>query len=125
MVKKEQELINELLEAWEGTYKKGQLTLWVFLSLRDGEKYVEEIQLFVAKKSLETITCEEQSLYRLLRKFRELQLVEFTTKPGSGGPERKYYFLTKTGKELLQRFAERNISLFYRPEIQALLFNNN
>jgi len=125
MAKREQELINELLEAWEDTYKKGQLTLWVFLSLRDGEKYVEEIQLFVAQKSLGTINCEEQSLYRLLRKFRELQLVEFTTKPGSGGPERKYYFLTKTGKELLQRFAERNISLFYRPEIQALLFNNN
>lgn len=124
MAKKNPELINELLEAWEDTYKKGQLTLWVFLALRDGEKYVEELQTFVAQKSQGTIICEEQSLYRLLRKFRELQLVDFTMKPGSGGPERKYYFLSKTGNELLQMFAERNISLFYKPEIQALLFQS-
>ncbi|NLT50195.1 MAG: PadR family transcriptional regulator, partial [Ignavibacteria bacterium] len=32
--------LNELLSAWEETYKKGQLTLWVFLALKDGKKYV-------------------------------------------------------------------------------------
>jgi PadR family transcriptional regulator PadR len=39
--------LSELLSAWEETYKKGQLTLWIFLSLKDGNKYVDEIKLFV------------------------------------------------------------------------------
>lgn len=35
---------NDLLYTWEETYKKGQLTLWIFLALKDGEKYVNEIR---------------------------------------------------------------------------------
>lgn len=122
MAKSNPSHVEELLEAWEATYKKGQLTLWVFLALREGERYVDEIHEFVVTRSQGTIVCEEQSLYRMLRKFRDLELVDFTTKPGVGGPERKYYFLTATGKVLLQRFSERNISLFYDTEIRRLLF---
>lgn len=122
MAKSKQSDVDDLLEAWEATYKKGQLTLWVFLALREGEKYVDEIHEFVSSKSKGTIVCEEQSLYRMLRKFRDLELVDFSNKPGVGGPERKYYFLTDTGKKLLQQFSERNISLFYDTEIKHLLF---
>ena len=38
-------MITELLNAWEETYKKGQLTFWVFLSLKESNKCVEEINL--------------------------------------------------------------------------------
>lgn len=112
----------ELLEAWEDTYKKGQLTLWVFLALKEGEKYVDEIKVFVEKKTKGTLTCEEQSLYRTLRKYKELEMVDYTTKPGQGGPERKYYYLTEMGTELLQMFTRRNINLFFQPEIKDLMF---
>ena len=44
-------MINELLNAWEETYKKGQLTFWVFLSLKESNKCVEEIKEFVEKMS--------------------------------------------------------------------------
>lgn len=125
MAKSNASQVEELLEAWEATYKKGQLTLWVFLALREGEKYVDEIHAFVASRSKGTIVCEEQSLYRMLRKFRDLELVDFVTKPGTGGPERKYYFLTATGKVLLQQFSERNIALFYDTEIRRLLFESD
>ncbi len=124
MATKEEKLLIEMLEAWEATYKKGQLTLWVFLSLRDGEKYVDEIHEFVSAKSNQTIVCEEQSLYRMLRKFRELKLVDFESKPGMGGPERKYYSLTALGEKLLFQFTDRNISLFYNNQIQKLLFES-
>ena len=40
-------IIEELLGAWEETYKKGQLTFWVFLALSEGSKCVEEIKEFV------------------------------------------------------------------------------
>ena len=111
----------ELLEAWEETYKKGQLTFWIFLALKEGEKYVDEIKAFVVNTTNGTLTCEEQSLYRTLRKYRELEMVDYRTGPGEGGPERKYYFLTQLGASLLKQFIDRNIRLFFIPTIQKLI----
>ena len=45
-------MINELLNAWEETYKKGQLTFWVFLALKENNKCVEDIKEFVENLSL-------------------------------------------------------------------------
>ena len=60
-------VINDLLNAWEETYKKGQLTFWIFLALKESNKCVEDIKEFVEKMSEGTMSCEEQSLYRTLR----------------------------------------------------------
>ena len=116
----DQKLI-ELLSAWEETYKKGQLTLWIFLSLQEDKKYVDEIKDFVETKSNGTITCEEQSLYRALRKYEHIGVLEYELRKGNKGPERKYYYLTDLGQELFHQFTERNIHLFYSEEIKNLL----
>jgi DNA-binding PadR family transcriptional regulator len=113
--------LSELLSAWEETYKKGQLTLWIFLSLKDGKKYVDEIKAFVEDQSMNTMTCESQSLYRNLRKFQHVGVVDFESGVGNKGPERKYYFLTELGQELLDNFIERNISLFFNNRIKNLI----
>ena len=112
---------SELLSAWEETYKKGQLTLWIFLSLKDGNKYVDEIKSFVEEQSNHTMTCESQSLYRNLRKYQHIGVVDFESGEGNKGPERKYYFLTDLGKELLNQFISRNINLFFNQKINCLL----
>ena len=75
--------LSELLSAWEETYKKGQLTLWIFLSLKDGKKYVDEIKSFVEEQSNHTMTCENQSLYRNLRKYQHVGVVNFETGQGN------------------------------------------
>lgn len=111
----------ELLTAWEETYKKGQLTLWIFLALKDGNKYVEEIKSFVEVQSNQTMTCESQSLYRTLRKFHHIDVVDFEPGEGYKGPDRKYYFLTDLGKELLNQFVSRNIDIFFNHKIKVLL----
>ncbi len=113
--------LNELLSSWEDTYKKGQLTLWIFLSLQEGEKYVEEIKDFVETKSKGTMTCEEQSLYRALRKYEHIDVLKHELRKGNKGPDRKYYYLTDLGKELFNRFVNRNIYLFFSEEIKKLL----
>lgn len=113
--------LSELLSAWEETYKKGQLTLWIFLSLKDGKKYVDEIKTFVEEQSVNTMRCESQSLYRNLRKFQHVGVVDYETGVGNKGPERKYYFLTEIGQKLLDNFIERNISLFFNKRIKNLL----
>ena len=89
-------VIIELLNAWEETYKKGQLTFWVFLSLKEGKKCVEGIKEFVEK-------------------------VAFESRRVSKGPDRKYYYLTDTGHELFRRFVERNILIFTKESINNLL----
>jgi DNA-binding PadR family transcriptional regulator len=114
-------LLTDLLTAWEETYKKGQLTLWIFLALKDDRKYVDEIKTFVEEQSNHTMTCEGQSLYRTLRKFQHLGVVDFETGKGNKGPERKYYFLNALGESLLNQFVQRNISLFFNEHIKQLL----
>ena len=114
-------MITELLNAWEETYKKGQLTFWVFLSLKESNKCVEEIKEFVEKMSEGSMSCEEQSLYRNLRKFLNLGIVAYNSKRVSKGPDRKYYYLTDIGKELFKHFVERNIKIFTKESIINLL----
>lgn len=113
--------LNELLVSWEDTYKKGQLTLWIFLALRESKKYVDEIKRFIETKSNGTIKCEEQSLYRALRKYEFIEVLTYDSGEGNKGPERKYYYMTKLGQELFDQFVNRNIKLFYSEEIKGLL----
>lgn len=118
---KNEEKLNELLLSWENTYKKGQLTLWIFLALQENKKYVDEIKSFIETKSNGTISCEEQSLYRALRKYEYIDVLTYDSREGNKGPERKYYYLTKFGQELFNQFVNRNIKLFYTEEIKNLL----
>ena len=118
---KEDKKINELLGSWEDTYKKGQLTLWIFLALQESKKYVDEIRTFVEEKSNHTMTCEEQSLYRVLRKFEHVEILAYELRKGFKGPDRKYYYMTDLGQKLFRQFVQRNINLFYSDEIRKLL----
>ena len=59
-------MIEELLDAWEETYKKGQLTFWVFLALKEGNKCVVRISI-----PAEYIH-EVRSMKRLPRKEQEV-----------------------------------------------------
>lgn len=114
-------LHDELLGAWEDSYKKGQLTLWIFLALKEGPKYVQGLQESIHSFSKGTISAEEQSLYRTLRKFYHLKMVDFSAGKGHKGPDRKYYHLTPLGESLLQSFVERNIMLFFENPLRELL----
>ncbi len=122
-MKEKDKMFEELLNAWEETYKKGQLTLWIFLALKEGPKYVNELQETIERFSKGTIRAEEQSLYRTLRKFYHLKMVDFSSGKGHKGPDRKYYHLTPLGQSLLQSFIERNILLFFDEPLKELLLN--
>ncbi len=122
-MKEKNKMHEELLNAWEETYKKGQLTLWIFLALKEGPKYVNELQETIERFSKGTIRAEEQSLYRTLRKFYHLKMVDFSSGKGHKGPDRKYYHLTPLGQSLLQSFIERNIQLFFDEPLKKLLLN--
>lgn len=116
----EQELIT-LLAQWEGVYKKGLLTFWVLLLLHERPMYVFEMGQALETVSRGTMSADERSLYRALRRFERAGFVESEWQPSDVGPQRRYYHLSELGTELLRRFTQRNILLFQEPDVAERL----
>ncbi len=112
---------DRVLQGWEEIYKRGQLTLWVLLALRDGAKAMGEIRHWLREITDDTVTVEERSLYRVLQRFDKAELVSFTAQSSTKGPDQKLYALTPLGKRILARFIDRNIRLFTKPAVRRLL----
>ena len=117
----DEEALQALLEQWENVYKKGLLTFWLLLLLHERPMYVFEMGEALAEVSQGTVTADEKSLYRALRRFEAMDVVESTWRPSDVGPRRRYYHLTEMGNELLRRFVERNILIFQKPAVAARL----
>ena len=111
-----------LLDTWEEVYKKGLLTFWILLALKDGPKHMTEIKHFISKQTRHTVTVDDKSLYRSLRRVQAMDMIEHTSRPGKNGPDLKVYSLNSIGSKVLHAFAKRNIiDVFYQPTIQSLL----
>jgi DNA-binding PadR family transcriptional regulator len=111
--------LNELLEQWEGNYKKGLLTFWLLFMLDKRPMYAYEVGTELIQVSRASLGADERSIYRALKRFEDLGLVETQWQVSEIGPNRRYFQLTPTGRELLRRFVKRNILLYQDPEIQA------
>ncbi len=113
----------KLLEGWEEVAKKGQLTLWIMLALRDGPKHMTQIKAFINRATNGTISADDQSIYRALRRYSEADLVSFSSAPGKkGGPDLKIYDLAGSGHKVLSTFVDRNIvSIFFKDNVKELL----
>lgn len=112
----------KLLDGWEEVFKKGQLTLWVMLALKDSPKHMGAIKKFINEATDGTLSADDQSMYRALRRYYDVELVTYTSEQGNGGPDRKVYSLTDTGLEVLDAFTKRNIvSVLYKPNIKELI----
>lgn len=117
----DEEILFNLLDQWESVYKKGLLTFWLLLLLHERPMYVFEMGQELVEISQGTITADEKSLYRALRRFEAMGLVESTWRPSEVGPRRRYYHLTELGNELLRRFALRNLLVFQEPAVARRL----
>ena len=112
----------ELLSGWEETYKKGQLPLLIFLSLKDGPKHMAAIKQFIAHTTNGILKVDDKSMYRALRRYNDAELLEFKQAPGQRGPDRKLYQLTAPGQRVVGEFVTRNIiQVFYQPHIKKLI----
>jgi PadR family transcriptional regulator PadR len=107
----------DLLETWEGTYKKGLLSFWLLLLLNERPCYAGEMGLLVRELSQNTLSADDNSIYRALNRFEELGIIRGELQPSSLGPSRRYYQLTLAGSDLLVEFTRRNILVFQSPEV--------
>lgn len=107
----------ELLQKWEGAYKKGLLSFWILLLLAERPCYPFEMRALLEEVSQGTMTADDNSIYRALGRFQDMGLVDSDTQPSRQGPYRRYFCLTDSGLVLLKRFIERNILVFAVPAV--------
>jgi PadR family transcriptional regulator, regulatory protein PadR len=113
--------VDYLLSQWEETYKKGLLSFWLLLLLAQRKAYPYEMKNAVADLSQNTISADENSIYRALNRLAGYGIVDSEIQQSETGPSRRYYSLTDTGKELLIRFINRNIKVFQHPVVAELI----
>jgi PadR family transcriptional regulator PadR len=113
--------LENLLTQWEETYKKGLLSFWLLLLLAQRKAYPYEIKAAINEMSRNTISADENSIYRALNRLAGSGIVGSEMFPSETGPSRRYFFLTRLGLELLNRFINRNILVFEQPEVAELI----
>ncbi len=96
-------------------YKKGVLELCVLSLLDKKDRYGYEISEYLSNK----IDIADGTVYPILRKLKSDGLVVTYLSEESGGPPRKYYSLTKTGRELYQ--SDRSDYINFASTIQSIL----
>ena len=117
----EQDNLEALLTQWEETYKKGLLSFWLLLLLAQRKAYPYEMKGAIAEISQYTISAEENSIYRALKRLAQSGIVDSEVQQSKNGPNRRYFFLTDLGWQLLDRFITRNIQVFQHPEVADLI----
>lgn len=112
---------DKLLTNWEEIFRQGLLTFWIFVAIRNRELEVKLIKKSIEKMTRNTYSASEQTLYRVLRKQFDLELLDYREVASPNGPKRKLYTLSPLGKQLLKRFTLRNIELFSQPAVQKII----
>ena len=90
---------------WPGDWLRGVLGLCVLHALADGPTYGYALVVRLAESGLGPI--KGGTLYPLLSRFEQLNLVDVEWRAGAGGPGRKYYRLTEAGRAELAAGAEQ------------------
>lgn len=95
----------------EKSLLSGSTPLLILSLLKDGDKYGYEMVETLAKRSDDTFQLKEGTLYPLLHALEKEKLVESYSKTAPNGRERKYYRLTRSGREQLE-YKEKEWRLF-------------
>jgi len=116
-----QDNLELLLAQWEETYKKGLLSFWLLLLLAQRKAYPYEMKDAIKDLSQNTISADENSIYRSLKRLAQWGVVDSEVQASKSGPDRRYFFLTDLGQELLVRFISGNILVFQHPVVADLI----
>jgi PadR family transcriptional regulator, regulatory protein PadR len=79
--------------------RKGTLEFCILLIIAEGEAYASDILQRLKDADLLVV---EGTLYPLLSRLRSAELLSYEWRESKNGPPRKYYSLTKKGKENLK-----------------------
>lgn len=86
------------IENTKAQMRKGVLEYCILSVLKDNDAYVAEILETLKDAKLLVV---EGTIYPLLTRLKNAGLLHYRWEESTGGPPRKYYGLTDTGKEFL------------------------
>lgn len=92
-----------IIENTKAQMRKGSLEFCIMLIISKGEIYASDILKELKKSDLIVV---EGTLYPLLSRLKNLQLLEYTWKESESGPPRKYYTMTNKGKKNLEQLKQ-------------------
>jgi PadR family transcriptional regulator PadR len=87
------------IENTKAQMRKGVLEFCILSVLSDGDAYPTEIIERMKKAKLVVV---EGTLYPLLTRLKNLELLAYRWEESTSGPPRKYYKLTETGEKFLR-----------------------
>ncbi|WP_427385285.1 PadR family transcriptional regulator [Janibacter sp. G56] len=88
---------------WPSEWLRGALGVCVLRILLEGPSYGYALTQALAEAGLGTV--KGGTLYPLLSRLEQAGHVEVEWRPGDGGPGRKFFALTRTGREHAHRQA--------------------
>ena len=101
------------LENTKAQMRKGVLELCVLSIISEEEVYPSDI---IKKLKEAKLIVVEGTLYPLLNRLKNAELLDYSWKESMAGPPRKYYHITKQGEdflsELLHTWEELNNAVF-------------
>jgi PadR family transcriptional regulator, regulatory protein PadR len=106
-------------DRWEAQLRKGALEMAILASLWNGRAYGLEIIRNLEDRS--QLVLAEGTIYPILSRLKEDALLTSEWVEADAGHPRKYYALTKSGRERLHKMAEswidfsRNLSRLVAP----------
>ena len=92
---------NDFLQKWKSQIKRGTLSFIVMNELRTNELYGYE--LIENIKIRTDIEVAEGTLYPLMNRLKQESLLDSKWVEQESGIPRKYYFLTRKGKSMLNK----------------------
>ncbi len=87
------------IENTKAQMRKGVLEYCILSILKDGEAYTSDILESLKDAKLLVV---EGTIYPLLTRLKNAGLLSYRWEESTGGPPRKYYELTETGKLFLK-----------------------
>jgi PadR family transcriptional regulator PadR len=96
----EQEEFNKLLENTQVQMRKGILEFTILLLISKGKTYANDILKRLKENDLLVV---EGTIYPLLSRLKNSELIEYTWEESKSGPPRKYYMITEKGKIFLSQ----------------------
>ena len=83
--------------------RKGILEYMILLVIAQGEIYPSDILKKLKKDNLIVV---EGTIYPLLTRLKHAELLEYDWRESKSGPPRKYYRITRKGREVLEQLNE-------------------
>jgi PadR family transcriptional regulator PadR len=91
--------MKEYVENTKSQMRKGTLEFFILLIIASKKQYAADI---LTRLKEQNVLVAEGTLYPLLSRLKKEALLSYEWQESTGGPPRKYYYLTEKGEKVLK-----------------------